>query len=126
MLRITVHQDQASWRLQLEGKLAGPWVDEAAATWRSAALDGRALEVDLTGVTSVDGEGWALLRALHRAGARFIAKGVEMNALVREMNGRQSCTRGWKKVEWPIRVSSPSRASPTRNMFQYSLMSNQV
>ena len=90
MLRITVHQDQRSWRLQLEGKLAAAWADEAAATWRSATLDKRALEVDVTGVTSVDGEGWALLRALHRAGARFIAKGVEMNALVREINGKHS------------------------------------
>jgi len=52
----------------------------------------------VTGVTSVDGEGWALLRALYRAGARFIAKGVEMNALVREINGKHSCTRSWRKV----------------------------
>jgi len=98
VVRITVRQDQTSWRLQLEGKLAAAWADEAAATWRSATLDGRALEVDVTGVTSVDGEGWALLRALHRAGARFIAKGVEMNALVREIDGRHSCTRSWRKV----------------------------
>jgi outer membrane protein len=98
VLRITVHQDPTSWRLQLEGKLVGAWAAEAETTWRSATLDGRALEVDLTGVTSVDGEGWALLRALCRAGAHFIAKGVEMNALVREINGKHSCTRSWRRV----------------------------
>jgi outer membrane protein len=84
--------------MRLEGKLVDAWAAEAAASWRSARIDGRSLEIDLTGVTAVDGKGWALLRALRRAGARFIAQGVEMNALVGDMGGKHSCTRSWRKV----------------------------
>jgi outer membrane protein len=98
VLRITVHEDKTNWRLRLEGKLADPWAREATSTWTSAHLDGRTVEVDLTDVTAVDGEGWALLRAMRQAGARLIVKGVEMEALVGEMHRTGSCTRSWSKV----------------------------
>src|SRR5271166_6215807 len=98
MLRITVHEQDAAWRLQLEGKLAGAWVPEAENIWRSALgnsapgnsapdnsapdnsapVGGRSIEVDLTGVTAVDDAGERLLQEMHQAGARLKAQGVEM------------------------------------------------
>lgn len=87
MLRITVHEQDATWRLQLEGKLAGAWVLEAKNIWQSAPASGRRIEVDLTDVTAVDDAGQQLLQQMHRAGAQLVAKGVAMRALVGEVTG---------------------------------------
>ncbi|HUP03755.1 MAG TPA: TolC family protein [Bryobacteraceae bacterium] len=84
MLRITIHEDEATWRMQLEGKLAGALAQQAEEAWRGARLAGRGVEIDLTGVTRVDEAGMDLLRALKQAGAQFRAKGVEMNAMLGE------------------------------------------
>ena len=96
MLRITVDDGQARWRIRLEGKLAAAWVKQAADTWHAAQTAGRLVEVDLTGVTVVDEAGLELLRAMKQSGAQFRAKGVEMEALVGEVakeSGKSSC--GW-------------------------------
>ena len=87
MLRITVHDDGALWRLHLAGRLAGPWVAETENTWRSAPASGRPVEIDMREVTGIDEAGRCLLRAMNQAGARFIAKGVAMEALVEEITG---------------------------------------
>ena len=39
-------------------------------------------------VTWIDEEGRRLIRAMNQAGARFIAKGVAMEALVKEITGK--------------------------------------
>src|SRR5579863_5584288 len=91
MLRITVHDDEAGWRMQLEGKLAGAWVKQAADAWQAAKTSGRTVEIDLTGVTVVDAAGVELLQSMKQAGAHFQAKGVEMKALVGEMAGSAEC-----------------------------------
>jgi hypothetical protein len=88
MLRITVDNDGALWRLHLAGRLAGAWVAETENTWRSAAVSGRPVEVDMREVTGIDEAGRCLLRTMNRAGARFIAKGVAMEALVEEITGK--------------------------------------
>jgi hypothetical protein len=67
MLRVTVHDTAKTWRLQLEGKLAGEAVDRGG-----ARLDGRAaakpIEVDLRGVSCADPAGQRLLsRCIARA-----------------------------------------------------------
>jgi ABC-type transporter Mla MlaB component len=97
MLRITVHQHNTRCRLELQGRLAGPWVAETETVWRSALRSGTAIDVDLRDVSSVDGAGRELLGAMHQAGARFIAKGVAMEALVAEIISKQffdGTTRG--------------------------------
>jgi hypothetical protein len=88
MLRITVQEDGAPWRLHLAGKLAGAWVAEAENTWRSAPVSGRRVEVDLREVTWIDEYGQRLLQAMNQAGASFIAKGVTTEALVEEITGK--------------------------------------
>jgi outer membrane protein len=99
MLRITAHEEGSSWRLQLEGKLAGAWVLEAENMWGSAPVSGKQIEVDLTDVTAVDDAGQRLLQSMHQAGARFIAGGVAMKALVGEIAGTSSnCELEWRRV----------------------------
>jgi hypothetical protein len=88
MLRITVQNDGTLWRLHLAGRLAGAWVAETENTWRSAAESGRPVEIDMREVTGIDEAGRCLLHSMNQAGARFIAKGVAMEALIEEITGR--------------------------------------
>jgi uncharacterized protein YqfA (UPF0365 family) len=92
MLRITVHEDGTHCRLELEGRLAGPWVAETENVWRSARSSGAAIDVDMRKVSSVDGAGRDVLAAMHQAGARLIAEGVAMTALIEEIIGKQFST----------------------------------
>jgi hypothetical protein len=87
MLRVTLHQDGGQCRLELAGRLCGPWVSETENVWRSAPCSGKAIEVDMKEITGVDDAGRTLLAAMHRAGARLIAKGVWMTALMEEITG---------------------------------------
>ena len=74
--------------MHLAGRLAGAWVAETENTWRSAPLSGKAVELDMREVTGIDEAGRCLLRAMNEAGARFVAKGVAMEALVEEITGK--------------------------------------
>ena len=89
MLRITLHQDASQCRLELSGRLCGPWVAETENAWRSALCSSEEIEVDMREVTGVDHAGHQLLAAMHQAGARLIAKGVWMTALIEEITGKQ-------------------------------------
>ncbi len=90
MLRITVQETGTSWRMQLEGKLAAAWVNEAGNVWRSAQREGKEVEIDLTGVTMIDDAGLALLQSMKRSGAHLRTKGVEMKALLGDAAGASS------------------------------------
>ena len=59
MLRITVHKNSQTIRLQLEGRLAGPWLTELDECWRRTFASERQpnIEVDLTGLISIDPSG---------------------------------------------------------------------
>jgi translation initiation factor 2 gamma subunit (eIF-2gamma) len=85
MLRITIHEDGRLCRLELAGRLCGPWVAETENVWRSEPCSGKEVEVDMREVTAVDGAGHELLAAMHQSGARLIAEGVEMKALVEDL-----------------------------------------
>jgi hypothetical protein len=87
MLRITTHHSPACLTFQLEGKLAGPWVQEMENCWKQARADypqsvGR---MDLRGVTFLDAAGKEFLAALHAQGAEFVAAGCAMKAVVAEI-----------------------------------------
>jgi hypothetical protein len=90
MLRITLHQESERCRLELSGKLYGPWVGETETVWRSAACSGKRIEVDMREVTGVDDAGYKLLAAMHDAGADFVAQGVAMTTLIDEITGKQT------------------------------------
>ena len=88
MLRITIHEEGKVCRLELAGKLEGPWVAETEKTWRASLRPDRKIEIDLRQLTSVDNAGRDLLAALHRSGACFIAEGVWMTALLGDLTSQ--------------------------------------
>jgi anti-anti-sigma regulatory factor len=87
MLRITIHDDSEPLTFQIEGKLAGPWVQEAQACWKQAlASRGHpVIQLDLTGVTLIDAAGKSFLAAAQAQGARLFASGCLMRAIVAEL-----------------------------------------
>ena len=90
MLRITIHEEDKVCRLELAGRLEGPWVAETENAWRASLGPGRRIEVDLRQLTGLDNAGRDLLAAIHRVGACLIAEGVWLTALVGELTS-QSC-----------------------------------
>src|SRR5437879_8507045 len=68
MLRITVHEEGRQCRLELAGRLCGPWVGETENVWRSARCSGKQIEVDMREVTGVDDAGRTLLAVMHQSG----------------------------------------------------------
>jgi hypothetical protein len=76
MLRITIHENAKAETIQLEGKIAGPWVDELVRSWHSLApaLGSKALCLDLRNVAFVDAKGRQLLREIYqKTNASFLA-----------------------------------------------------
>jgi hypothetical protein len=88
MLRITVHDTPDALTFQLEGRLAGPWVQVLQECWQSELARQRhpVRRVDLTAVTSIDAAGQACLAVLYRQGAAFITADCLTNAVVAEIN----------------------------------------
>ena len=92
MLRITVHENQESLTLQLEGRLAGPWLRELEECWQSTLAQNRKpiLRVDLTGVTFIDDAGKVCLAAMHRQGAELVASDCLTKDIVAEIRQGRS------------------------------------
>ena len=65
-LRITVHEQESSIKLTLEGRLVGPWVAELCKAWRETAprLGNKKLSLDLRDLTFSSEEGKQLLREI--------------------------------------------------------------
>ena len=85
MLRITIREDAKGYRLELAGKLEGPWVAETETVWRASLRPDRTIEVDLRQLTGVDDAGRDLLAAIHRAGACLVGEGVWLTALIGDL-----------------------------------------
>ncbi|MGQ0666954.1 MAG: hypothetical protein ACT4O4_07970 [Nitrospiraceae bacterium] len=88
MLKITGQRDAESDSLTLilEGRLAGPWVEELNAYWHTMSEDRQtSTMIDLTGVTFIDGNGKALLSRLWRQGATLLAAGCLTRCVVEEI-----------------------------------------
>ena len=90
MLKITIHNSTNAATLNLEGRLAGPWVAELERSWRAVRDDSpqKPVIVDLCDVTFVDAEGRGLLSCMYGQGARLrtfgcMAKGI-VDEIVRE------------------------------------------
>lgn len=100
MLRITIHEGGKVSRLELAGKLEGPWVAETEKAWRTSLNPGQKIEIDLRQLTSVDNAGRDLLAAFHRSGACLIVEGVWMTALLGDLTSQPcegSVLRGLRK-----------------------------
>jgi hypothetical protein len=88
MLRITIHEDERVCRLELAGRLEGPWVAETESAWRASRRPERKIEVDLRQLTGVDNAGRDLLAAIQRAGACLIVEGVWLTALIGDLTSQ--------------------------------------
>lgn len=90
MLKITGRGDAApdSMSLVLEGKLAGPWVEELNSYWSQISRNQQSgAVIDLTGVTFIDADGKALLTKLWQQGAKLRAAGCVTRCVVEEITG---------------------------------------
>jgi hypothetical protein len=88
MLRITIHEDGKVCRLELAGKLEGPWVAETEKAWRASLQPDQKIEIDLRQLTSVDNSGRDLLAAFQGSGVCLIVEGVWMTALLGDLTSR--------------------------------------
>ena len=97
MLKITIHNSTNAATLNLEGRLAGPWVEELERSWR-AVKDGssdKPVIVDLCEVTFVDAEGRKFLSSIYEQGARLRTFGCMAKGVVDEIvqaHGRRGST----------------------------------
>ena len=113
MLRVTVHEDGTLCRLELAGRLGGPWVAETEHAWRSSSCPDKQIEVDMRQVIGVDDAGRELLSAMHQAGARLVAEGVAMTALVEEISRQQAfkAAKQLPRVKFRRRPTLPDQES---------------
>ena len=90
MLKITITDlfDEQRWSLQ--GQLVGQWAAELKSTWREArhAADTRRRIVELIEMTSIDGNGEAVLAEIMSQGAEFIASDVYTKHLLRNLRSQ--------------------------------------
>ena len=95
MLKITLHDRPKELRLELEGRLAGPWVTELRGCWQTASstTGRRETVVDLDEVDFVDEQGQALLAEMARAGVRLQAGTPFMVCQVEEIERAAGCVR---------------------------------
>jgi anti-anti-sigma regulatory factor len=85
MLKITVDIEGKRAILELEGRLAGPWVEELRDSWQRAERDERQISVVLKQVTFIDAAGRQLLAEMRRQGAGLTAEGCMTKAIVEEI-----------------------------------------
>ena len=86
MLKITIRTDATGTIFEIEGKLAGPWVQELEGCWRkvSASAD-RPVRVQLCAVTFIDDRGKMLLAEMYRRGAELVAEGCMTRAIIEQI-----------------------------------------
>jgi anti-anti-sigma regulatory factor len=89
MLKITAKTDAETTTFELEGKLAGAWVDELERCLRESR-PGHAVTISLEAVTFIDDAGKKLLARLHRAGAKLKAAGCMTICIVEEIVSEHS------------------------------------
>ena len=114
MLRVTVHEGDTFCRLELAGRLAGPWVLETEYAWRSALRSGRQIELDMRQLTGVDEAGRELLLVMHLAGVRLIVEGVWMKCIVEEITEDQPIDDAMR-ISRSKRVSGDQRSGSRRS-----------
>ena len=85
MLKITTQTDPTRTIFEIEGKLAGPWVEELENCWRKAANSDRPVRVMICAVTFIDDKGRDLLVDMYRHGAELVAEGCMNKAIVEEI-----------------------------------------
>jgi len=86
MLRITIEKKPEQAAIKVEGKLAGPWVDELERAWSRVTKErpGNNISIDIRSLMFIDAVGRKLLRRMCAEGATFKARGM-VNETVEEI-----------------------------------------
>jgi len=87
MLKITLHDSAGEFRLKLEGRLSGLWVQELEQCWKTASSTtrGRKTVVDLGEVDFVDLAGQNLLSQMYSHGVKMEAVSPLICAVLKEI-----------------------------------------
>src|SRR5208282_4911812 len=91
MLRVTTEKKRGKVVLNVEGRLAGESVSALEQCWQElqAETPNQKFQLRLCDVTYIDAAGKALLKEIHRQGARLVAEGCLNQAIVREISGKE-------------------------------------
>jgi len=97
MLRVTTNAEEGQGKvtLKLEGKLAGPWVEEFERCWSSTSEKWKQVVVELAGVTFIDSKGKCLLAKIHGQGAKLVGTGLMTRSIIEEIS---SCDEEHKRT----------------------------
>jgi anti-anti-sigma regulatory factor len=91
MLKISVREDtlDKGILIEVEGRLAGPWVDELERSWEmeSGKTHSTPITVRLASVTFIDDAGKQLLSRIFRAGAKLEGNGCMVRAIIAAITG---------------------------------------
>jgi hypothetical protein len=90
MLKITTRSDPIATIFELEGRLAGAWVQELESCWQQVTNSERSVRVLLCAVTFIDDKGKDLLVEMHRHGAELVAEGCMNKAIVDEIRAKRA------------------------------------
>jgi hypothetical protein len=84
MLKVSVKEDSSGLALDVEGRLAGPWVAELEQCWKreEARTGGKPCSVRLRAVSFIDDAGKQLLSRMHESGAILEGNGCMVRAIV--------------------------------------------
>jgi len=88
MLKVTVHESDSTVKVVLEGRVAGPWVDELNRAWLEVAprIGSRSVEIDMRNVMYADAAGKRVLRSIFsHSGAKLAASSLEIQDLAEEV-----------------------------------------
>lgn len=87
MLRITIRSHAGRTTIALEGRLAGPSVEDLRACWLQEIVlrEPHSIRIDLADVAFVDAAGKSLLRSFHEQGADLTAAGIMIRAILDEI-----------------------------------------
>jgi anti-anti-sigma regulatory factor len=103
MLKITLHDSAAEFRLKLEGRLSGPWVQELEQCWKTASstTQDRKTVLDLGEVDFVDPAGESLLARMNADGVALVAVTPLIRSLVEQICRVSPCGRVGKVGSTP-------------------------
>ena len=84
MPKIDTIESASEILLALQGRLAGPWVDELESQWRrvQAKAGERRIAIDLSGVTGIDGAARYLLQLMRVRSVRLVGASIAIRASV--------------------------------------------
>jgi len=75
LLKITTIRESDTTIIKLEGRLAGPWIEELERVWNEVVQYG-SMAIDLSDVTFVSSEGRQLLKSMHGQGVELRSRSL--------------------------------------------------